>query len=187
MIGPFLEGVWQSPLPCSWIILAASLLLGMAARRVMEVAVFACGLIVAVWLVASGWLAPPLWVAGSSMALGGVAMWRWGSGPLQAVAVGVGAAWAWQPCVGPELGGVLDMAQTDPVGALPGLAAFLIGLLLVGVVLGVGIARLIRARTDRDPARIGAVLAMALGLLMVSGVYQKVASALLSWSNQIIG
>jgi len=136
MIGAFAEGVAQSLLPCSWILLFPAAVVGLAARRVGALAAFAGTVVLTAWAAVAGWIIPALWLIGVALLAGGLLWWRLGAtfGPV--ALVGVGAAWAWQPCAGPELGEALTTAQYDPWVALGGLAMFLLGVLLVGMVVG---------------------------------------------------
>lgn len=187
MIPALLEGLAQAFLPCSWVVLVSALLVAVATSRPLLLAGFAGSVIFFVWAAVAGWLAPPVWVAGGTLVVAAVAWWRLGAGVLQVAAVGAGAAWGWQPCVGAELGKALNLAQQDPLAALPGLAAFMFGVIVVGV----GIGWLIRVGLERSgrsvPRRLGPMAFGALGLLMVSGLYTRVASALARWSTVIWG
>lgn len=187
MIPAFLEGLAQSGLPCSWVVLVPAILLGVSTRRVGPVAVFAGSVVILTWTAVAGWLSPPVWVAGLALLTGAFTWWRWGPGVPQATTIGAGAAWAWQPCVGEELGKALNLAQQDPLGALPGLAAFMIGVMLVGLVVGEAIRLLLVRRRVATPRWIMSGVIGALGLLMVSGLYARVASTMARWSTTIWG
>ena len=117
--------------------------------------------------------------------VGGVLWWRLGATIGPVALVGVGAAWAWQPCVGPELGEALTTAQYDPWAALGGLAMFLLGVVIVGLASGLAGGALLE-RFGRGPfPRIGAVVAMAIGLAMVVGLYPRIVSTLAQWSTKL--
>ena len=98
--------------------------------------------------------------------------------------VGIGAGRAWQPCVGPELGLALTTAQQDPFAAFGGLAMFLIGVIIVGLAVGVGIGALARRWTDHVD-KVGAVVAIVIGLTMVVGIYPEISSTLAKWSTTL--
>ena len=185
MIGAFVEGVTQSLLPCSWILLVPAVAVGLATRRVGVLAAFAGGVVLTAWIAVAGWVVPPLWLAGVALLVGGLLWWRYGATYGPVALVGMGAAWAWQPCVGPELGEALTTAQYDPWAAVGGLAMFLLGVLLVG--LGIGLAGgVVAERFGKGPlTKVGAVVAMALGLTMVVGVYPRIASTLAQWSTTL--
>ena len=133
MIGAFAEGIAQSLLPCSWILLLPAISLGLATRRVVILGTLVAAVVLTAWIVAAGWFAAPLWLAGAALLAGGLRWWRFGTTHASAALVGVGSAWAWQPCVGPELGEELTTAQYDPVATFGGLTMFLLGVLVDGV------------------------------------------------------
>ncbi len=147
--------------------------------------VFTIAVMLASWIAVSGWFAPPVWVAGVALLAGAVVWWRSGPAVVQAGAVGVGAAWAWQPCVGEELGQVLNTAQHDPFSALPGLAAFILGLILVGLGLGAVLGLIIRRFTDGNLDCPSAVMVGLLGMMMVVGIYPLIASIFARWSTAL--
>ena len=101
------------------------------------------------------------------------------------MAVGVGAAWAWRPCVGAELGEALTTAQQDPLAALGGLSAFLLGVIVVGVVIGLVAGALTRRWAKERFEKAGAAVAVVLGLTMVLGIYPKIASTFAQWSTAL--
>ena len=187
MIPAFLEGLAQSVLPCSWPILISALLVGMATARATRIATYAVSLVGLIWMAVSGWLSPPVWLAGLFLLVAAFAWWRWGVGLAQMALVGAGVAWAWQPCVGKELGRALNLAQQEPVGALPGLAAFLVGVMSVGLIVGAAIRLLLGRRHLELPRWVAPAVVGALGLLMVTGLYGDVASTLARWSTSIWG
>ncbi|MGB8360970.1 MAG: hypothetical protein WCE80_06175 [Acidimicrobiia bacterium] len=187
MIPAFLEGLAQSVLPCSWLILLSALLVGMTTGRPTRIAAYAVSMVGFIWLAVSGWLSPPVWLAGLFLLVAALAWWRWGAGVAQTALVGVGVAWAWQPCVGKELGRALNLAQHDPVGALPGLAAFLIGVMSVGLIVGAAVRLVLSRRGPEVPRWLAPIALGALGLLMVTGLYGSVASTLARWSTSIWG
>ena len=185
MIGALAEGITQSLLPCSWILLLPAVALGLATRRGAVFGAFAGAVVLTAWVSVAGWFVPPLWLAGAALLVGGLLWWRLGATYLPAAMVGVGAAWAWRPCVGPELGEALTIAQHDPFAALGGLATFLLGVVGVGLVIGLA-GGFVVERLGKGPfVQVGAVAAAALGLTIIAGVYPKIASALAQWSTAL--
>jgi hypothetical protein len=178
MIATFGEGVTQALLPCSWTLLIPAFGLGLATRRPVVLGTFAGVAVLAVWFAVSGWLVPPFWVAGTAFLVGGILWWYLGATVAPAAAVALGAAWAWQPCVGPALGAALTTAQSDPSAALGGLAAFVSGVLVVGLATGLVVGRWSGERLDRA----GAIVAGLLGVAMVAGIYARIASTFARWS-----
>lgn len=180
MISALAEGAVQSLLPCSWTLLGPAFLIGIGGRRPLPAAASWAAVIIGAWVLVAGWLVPPLWVAGLCILGGSLLWWRRGLGAAAGALIGLGAAWAWRPCVGAALGTVLNGAQVDPVGAVWGLAAFLTGVIGIGVLLGFGARRLARDRGWIE--RAGAVALSVLGVVMVAGWYPWIASELARWS-----
>jgi cytochrome c biogenesis protein CcdA len=185
MIAAFAEGIAQSLLPCSWILLLPAIVVGLGTRRAAVFGVFTGSVVLTAWIVVVGWFVASLWLAGAVLVAGGLLWWRFGATYVPAALVGIGSAWAWQPCVGPELGDALTTAQHDPVAAIGGLAMFLLGVLVVG--LGIGSAGgVVLERLGEGPSeRAGAAVIGALGLTMVVGLYPAIASELAQWSTTL--
>lgn len=181
MIGALGEGVAQALLPCSWTLLLPAFAVGLGTRRPAVLGTFAGVVAIAIWAAVAGWLVPPVWVAGVAFLLGGLFWWRMRATVAPVALVGLGAAWSWQPCVGPELGTALTTAQHDPLAALGGLAAFVLGVVAVGLAAGVLVGRWSGTRLERA----GAVLSGLVGITMVIGVYPKIASTLAQWSTAL--
>lgn len=183
MIPALLEGVAQSPLPCSWVVLVPALLVGLSTSRARALVAFAGCVALLAWITVTGWLVFPLWIAGLAMTVGAALWWRYQLGIWAAVLIGAGAAWAWQPCVGEELAKALNTAQVDPWAALPGLAAFMVGVVLVGLSVG----QLTRVIVERGlylrVGRFGSVVVGTLGVLMLVGLYSPISSVLARWST----
>lgn len=185
MIAALVEGVAQSVLPCSWVVTIPAVLVGMATSRPTVLASFAGSVALFIWTGVAGWLVVPVWVAGMALVAGAAGWWMRGLGPVEAAATGAGAAWAWRPCVGEELGRALNTAQQDPLAALPGLAAFILGVVFVGLVIG-HVVRVVTRRTlETRRSRIGAGAIVLVGASMIVGLYSSVASVLARWSTSI--
>lgn len=185
MIAALGEGIAQSLLPCSWVLLLPAVALGIGTRRAAVLASFAGAVALTAWIAAAGWFVAPLWLAGVALLAGGLLWWRFGGTYVPAAIIGAGAAWAWRPCVGPELGEVLTTAQYDPVAAFGGLAMFLLGVIAVGLAIGLAGGAVLE-RLGRGPStKAGSGVVAALGLTMVVGVYPAIASALARWSTAL--
>lgn len=185
MIGAFGEGIAQSLLPCSWILLLPAIVLGLGTRQAAVFGAFAGAVVLAAWIAVAGWFVAPVWLAGAVLLAGGLLWWRFGATYGPTVLVGMGSAWAWQPCVGPELGEALTTAQYDPVAALGGLAVFLLGVLVVGLGIGMAGGVVLDRFGKGASAKIGAVVIGALGLIMIFGLYPAIASELARWSTTL--
>jgi cytochrome c biogenesis protein CcdA len=183
MIPALIEGVAQSPLPCSWVVVVPALLLGLSTSRIRVMASLSGAVVLFAWLRVAGWVVLPIWVAGLVMTVSALVWWRYRLGVWSAVLLGAGAAWAWQPCVGVELAKALNTAQVDPWAALPGLAAFMVGVVGVGLLLGQLARAIIEQVFDRRVGRFGAVVVGATGLLMLVGLYSSISSVLARWST----
>lgn len=185
MISAFFEGITQSLLPCSWTLLLPAIALGMATRRATVITFYIAGVVATVWIAASGALTAPLWLAGLSLLGGAAAWWRTGPNWIASLLVGIGAGWAWRPCVGTELGNALTTALTDPWAAFLPLAFFLVGVTGVGLLIGAAIGRLVGESRKPAANRAGSLVASILGLTMVLGVYSSIASVLARWSTEL--
>lgn len=183
MISVVLEGITQALLPCSWILLVTAMFLGWARPSFRVFGAFAAGVVGFAWLAVSGWLVVPITVSGVVLIGGAGLWWLRRLGPASATMIGSGAASAWQPCVGQHLGSVLNQAQSDPVGALPGLALFVLGVVAVGIGLGWVLGRILNHRLW--PERLGAVMISAIGLSMIAGLYPAISSTLVRWSYSL--
>jgi cytochrome c-type biogenesis protein len=185
MIAAFVEGVTQSLLPCSWIVLFTAILIGLTRPTPRVLVAFAAASVLFAWLAVAGWAVLNLALSGILMLGGGLIWWSRGSGIGPAALVGAGAASAWQPCVGPQLGSILNLAQADALRALPGLASFIVGIIVVGAAIGWGAARLLGDRAAGPVNRIGAIVSGVIGLVMLLGLYPAISSALVSWSYRL--
>lgn len=185
MMAAFGEGVTQALLPCSWILLVPAVALGVGTRNIAVFGAFAGSVVLTAWITAAGWFAAPVWLAGVAFLVGGLLWWRFEPTWISSVLIGVGSAWAWQPCVGSELGKALTTAQRDPFAAFGGLAMFLLGITFFGVLMGLAIGALMNRWSDDRANKTGAAVAVALGFSMVLGVYPEIASKLAQWSTAL--
>ncbi|HEY5889566.1 MAG TPA: hypothetical protein VIW94_02545 [Acidimicrobiia bacterium] len=182
MIGALLEGIGQSLLPCSWILLVPAIGIGVALPGVRVMAAMFSASLGFAWLAVSGWWVLPLPLSGLLIVVGAVLWWYRDLDIWSAALIGAGAAAAWQPCVGPELGAVLNLAQTDPLAAAPGLAAFILGVSAVGLGIGWAIGHFLPGRFYNPTVRAVTVVIGATGVSMIVGLYPALSSALAGWS-----
>ncbi len=103
-----------------------------------------------------------------------------------ALPLGMAFAAGWTPCIGPVLGGILTVAAAEG-GALRGallLFIYSMGLGLPFLLIGLGIRRLVGAvgfirRNYHWFAGIGGVVMTTVGVLLVTGVWQRLLAPLL--------
>lgn len=103
--------------------------------------------------------------------------------------LGLVAGTAFTPCVGPFLGAVLTLSAVEGAsvrgGVLLGAYSLGLGAPFVAAAYAVSVSpRLTRAltRSSRVMSVVGGVLLVALGLLLVSGAYGRLASRLAEWA-----
>ena len=107
------------------------------------------------------------------------------SGPLGAVPLGMAFAIGWSPCIGPVLAGILTAAASTGSGARGALLllVFSLGLGIPFILLAVGYTRATRAfawfrRHGRGVERVGGVVLVVIGALMVTGLWIRLFSPL---------
>lgn len=191
MINSLIEGVDSLRLPCSWILLipgTAVILFGRR-RTPLVVAGFAVVAMVIAWLRFAGWwFATPQGgvqiVLGAAIIASATVAWRNDSGLTDLLASGVAglaAAWTWIPCVGPELGEILNGSRTAPFDHVGGTIAFLTGQFLPFILIaaiGALSPKLSERLADRRIIALGAILLLGVGLLFVTTLFDDLASEL---------
>jgi hypothetical protein len=88
---------------------------------------------------------------------------------------GMAVGWIWQPCVGAELGSMLNRGPAEPVAVLPLTAAYLVGVTLA--VVAVAQIRIISADTRKPrrlPTSAGVILGTVVAVLIGAGIYRDV-------------
>lgn len=114
------------------------------------------------------------------------------AGLLGAPLLGVVFAIGWVPCIGPTLGAVLNLAATEASasrGALLGIT-YCLGLGVPFVLTALGAGRMLRlSEVARRHAgtimKIGGVLLIVIGLLLVSGLWDQLMIWLRAWIGQV--
>ena len=116
------------------------------------------------------------------------------AGPLRPFVVGIVFGAAWTPCVGPLLGAALTIAAASGQAARG-------SLLLVAYAIGIGVPFMLASlglassRTARDRLarigpviqRVGGVLLVGLGVLLLTGAYQHLTSYLARFTPSVGG
>ena len=118
---------------------------------------------------------------------------RWGRGQLWAsLPLGMAFAITWTPCIGPILGAVLTLAGStadlDKGVALLSVYSLGLGLPLLALSLSVGRVRPVLSRFRRAAAIAQAVaggLLVAMGALLLTGLWLPLISPLLAWYAQL--
>jgi cytochrome c-type biogenesis protein len=113
------------------------------------------------------------------------------AGPFGAVPLGMAFALGWTPCIGPVLAGILTAAAATQT-ALRGASLLFVYSLGLGVpflLLALGYARAGTAlawfrRHGRGIERLGGTVLLAMGLLMISGVWVRLFTPLVRWFSR---
>lgn len=191
MIGSFLEGIESLRLPCSWVLLIPGIAVLVFGRRrtPLVVAAFIVAAILVAWLRFAGWwFSTPQGgvqvVLGVAIVAGAGLAWRKDTGIYDAAVAtvaGLAAAWTWIPCVGPELGEILNGSRTEPFQHIGGTVAFLLGQFLPFILIaaiGVVWPQLTRRLEHRGIVAVGALLLMLVGVLFITTLFDDLASEL---------
>jgi cytochrome c biogenesis protein CcdA len=191
MLELFAEGIESLRLPCSYVILAPAIGIALFARRRSGITIgaFVLAAVLISWLRFAGW-----WFetpSGLTQILAGAAIlvtctvaFRTDHAVSDAVlgaVTGATAVWSWIPCVGPELGDLLNRVGESPWANAAGTASFMMGLLAPFVILAAAEAafpRLHELLDQRVFRVLGATLIFMLGLLVMLTLFDDVASEL---------
>jgi len=184
------EGIESLKLACSLVLLIPAVgvvLLGR--RRVWLVATWIAVVALIAWLRFTGWWTP--WPSGAGHIAVGVALvalvglaWRQDSLPTDIAATATAAflaGWTWVPCVGRELGGVLNNARDHPWSELVPTAFYMTGLFVPLIALAaLDVAwPTFGERSDTPALRAtGLVIVGAVGLLVTLTLFDDLASEL---------
>ena len=104
--------------------------------------------------------------------------------PLLGIAFGLG----WSPCIGPALGVVINLGFNEATALRGGVLGFVyaLGLGIPFVLAGLAFAKMARAvsflrRHQLALQRIGGLMMVAVGLLLVTGLWDRLMIGLLGW------
>jgi cytochrome c biogenesis protein CcdA len=97
------------------------------------------------------------------------------------VLTGLGSAWIWRPCVGAELGRILELGSTRPFSALAGTALFVAGVSLAPIA-AVLAARATGRGTSPRWARTGLGVGALVSIATAAGLIGDLLGTLARWS-----
>jgi len=190
------EGIESLRLPCTWVLLipgAAVLLFGRR-RTPLVVASFVAAAMAVTWLRFGGnWFEVPRGAVqigvGLAIMAGAAIAWKADRGVTDALSAGItggAAAWAWIPCVGPDLGNLLNSDWENPWVNLPDTVAFMAGQFLPFIVIAAGgvlVPQIVDKLSHRAVITTGAVIVGLIGLAFVTQQFDDLASELARRSN----
>jgi len=191
----FAEGIESLKLACSLILLIPAVgvaLMGRRRRWLVPAWILTVSLIA--WLRFTGWWTPlPSGVGHvfAGMVLVGLALLAWKRDVLAsdlAATVGVAflAGWTWIPCVGRELGGILNNARAEPWAELGPTILYLAGLfvpLIVIAALDVAWPKFAAVSTGRWLRSAGLVIVGLVGALVAVTLFDDLANELAQRSS----
>lgn len=194
MISAFMEAVTDLALPCSLTLVVPGVAAALATRaNPLAVALSTFGAMTVIgWLRLTGQVPSHLntWMAVAvgalmlvSFASLSITSTRVGQRATAGAVIGAAAVSIWTPCVGEELGAILNLGPDDPLGVLLPFAAFVAGVSLVSVGAALGrIAFEPSARLSRSVSALGTAVGIVVALLLGSGLYSDVVAQLVIWS-----
>jgi len=193
------EGIESLRLPCTWVLLipgAAVLLFGRR-RTPLVVASFVGVAMAVTWLRFGGnWFEVPRGGVqvgvGLAIMAGAAIAWKADRGVTDALSAGItggAAAWAWIPCVGPDLGNLLNSDWENPWVNLPDTVAFMGGQFLPFIVIAAGgvlIPTVMEKLSHRAVITTGAILVGLIGFAFVTQQFDDLASELARRSDNTL-
>jgi cytochrome c-type biogenesis protein len=115
------------------------------------------------------------------------------AGVAAAPIVGIVFALGWTPCIGPTLGAVLTLAMNEGTAVRGAVLAafFALGLGVPFVIAGVAYGRFAGAvsvvrRHQQAVMRIGGIAMVAVGILLVTGIWNQLMLRLVSWTGNFV-
>jgi cytochrome c biogenesis protein CcdA len=184
VIPAFVEGLRASVSPCSLVLIVSIVAVALAVRDGSVFAVVVAGgvAVVTSWSRAAG-LAPSGRWAVVLLALLTVSVaglwWRSNSSPrwarlCVAVIPGALAGCVWQPCVGEVLGEILEGAASRTAASVFLLAAYLFGVIVPALVVALVLKAVNAPRVVRIGRTVGSMVLMAMGVLVLLGLDNRV-------------
>jgi len=128
-------------------------------------------------------------VLGLVIMAGAAIAWKADRGLTDALSAGItggAAAWAWIPCVGPDLGNLLNSDWENPWVNLPDTVAFMTGQFLPFIVVAAGgllVPSITEKLSHRAVVTSGAVIVGLIGFAFVTQQFDDLASELARRSN----
>lgn len=192
--GLLTEGIESLRLPCTWVLLipgAAVMLFGRR-RTPLVVSSFIAVALGVVWLRWSGWWfeVPSGFIQigiGLVIMAGAAVAWKFDRGLTDGLSAGItggAAAWAWIPCVGNDLAGLLNSdwdTTGEKIANFVPTAAFMLGQFLPFILVaaaGVLVPQLAERLEHRGVVTAGAILVGLIGFAFVTQQFDDLASEL---------
>ncbi len=157
---------------------------GQLLRHQRTISIVAGVLIFALGLMFAGWMP----FGQRTVRLAKAPRWGLAAAPLMGFVFGVG----WTPCIGPTLSVVLTLAVNEGSADRGAWLAFCyaLGLGVPFLVAGLAMGAMSRAvgfvrRHQRALQVVGAVLMMAVGILLVTGIWDKIMAVLRQWAANV--
>ncbi|MCP3989076.1 MAG: hypothetical protein GY724_08375 [Actinomycetia bacterium] len=194
MIDLLLEGLSSAWLPCSLMLLVPGVAAALAAGE--ELVPSLIGFMVAATLLSwlrfadrgGNWpigVAALALVAATALYFIPVFVSTGTMATVAGILAGGAAAEMWEPCVGPELGRLLNELPSQGWGGLGSATVFLVGVLapIIGLGIGLRLAPLwIMESIQGTLAVIGGAMLAVMGLAAAAGFHDEVISKLFQWS-----
>ena len=189
----FLEGVGAIGVACTLVMLVPAVALVLVARkaRLTVALLYVMGAALLTWARAAGhWdveLSGGAVPLAAALAAGVFVIAYFAKGPLSLSATGAGAVagalagWLWRPCVGPELGEILNNTDTEAARTLGLMLVYMLGALLPALLLAVLPHALPPTKRflDRLPVAVfGGAIGAAYAITLATGRYDDLVGEL---------
>jgi cytochrome c-type biogenesis protein len=187
VVGPFAEAVRATVQPCSFLLIVPAVTAVAAARASWQALLWVAGAtVLGGWaLVANEWILDGWWLRLSAVAVmvGLVALAAGWEHAWVAGAIAVIASQWWRPCVGDELGAILNGAQDGIAGELVPMTAYMFGVTLpVAAIVAVRYAFEPPPRLLTQCTRVFAAIGVVIAGFLVAGRHESVTTTLTRWT-----